>query len=332
MQCGTAVPTRGLSGKALPKGRMALFGGIGAGVGAVIVGTVWLASSRPPHSAATATPAHASHRHRAHETPAPVSRSPESQSALITKTMASVVEVVATTPAGADLGSGFVYDNQGDILTNDHVVSGATSVGVKTETGQIYPATIIGADPSLDVAALHVSRLSLAPLTVNAHYAGALGDNILAFGSPLGLSDTVTTGIISGLNRSFTIHGVHYQNMFQISAPIAPGNSGGPLVLLASGAVVGMDTAGVTSSSGNIGFAIPMSEAYPPALVWAAHPESHPSTLLPSSNPSPSYVSPSPSSQPSPSGYPSPSPSPSPSAPPSPSPSPRYAPSQSPSF
>lgn len=157
---------------------------------------------------------------------------------------------------------------------------------------------------------LHVSGLSLAPLSVNALYVGALGDNILAFASPLGLSSTVTTGIISGLNRHFTIHGVNYQNMLQISSPIAPGNSGGPLVLLSTGKVIGMDTAGDPTSSGNIGFAIPMSRVFTSALQWAAHPESNPVTTLPSSNPSPSNP-PRPSTVPGPSPSPSAAPGPS---------------------
>lgn len=233
--------------------------------------------------------------------------------------MASVVELIVISPSGEDEGSGFVFDKEGDILTNDHVIAGGTSVTVKTANGLEENGTIIGADPSLDVAVVRVPNLNLAPLPVNPQYTGTLGDNVLAFGSPLGLSNTVTTGIISGLGRNFTINGVHYQDMLQISAPIAPGNSGGPLVLASSGQVVGMDTAGVTGSSGNIGFAIPMSRAYSVAQQWAANPESHPSTDLPSPSAPPTA-----NPIPSPSGPPSPSPSPSniPSAPPSqPSPS-----------
>lgn len=212
-----------------------------------------------------------------------ISSSPSSPSetGLIAHTMSSVVEIMATSSKGEDLGSGFVYNNQGDIMTNDHVISGATSVRVQTENGHVYSATIIGANPTLDVAVVNVHGLSLKPLTVNTQYGGVLGDNVLAFGSPLGLNNTVTTGIISGLNRHFTINGVHYQNMFQISAPIAPGNSGGPLVLLSTGAVIGMDTAGSTSSSGNIGFAISMGRVFPLAIQWAAHPQPHPVTLIP---------------------------------------------------
>lgn len=332
MQCGTPVPqvpqltaekARGLQPRWLWAGAAII-------LVAMIGSAAWIVANRTVQASPT-RPQHHTKSRRTHKAKALVAKtsstSPpsESETTLITRTMSSVVEVVVTTSQGSDLGSGFVYNQQGDILTNDHVVSGASLVSVKTERGQVYQATIIGANPSLDVAVLHVSGLSLKPLKINAQYAGALGDNVLAFGSPLGLSSTVTTGIISGLSRQFTIHGVNYQNMLQISAPIAPGNSGGPLVLATTGAVIGMDTAGDPSSSGNIGFAIPMSRVYPSALQWAAHPESNPVTLLPSSNPSPSTPpSPSPSMVPSPSTVPSPSPgpssSPSPSSnPPSPS-------------
>lgn len=295
----------------------------------LIEGAIWLGTRPVKFADRTAPGSHLNQKrsksHTYKQSPTAKSSSSITESSIIASTMASVVEVEATNGSGEDLGSGFVFDQHGDILTNDHVVSGAISVTVKTETGQTYSATIIGADPTLDVAVLRVNGLNLAPLPVDATYQGSLGDNVLAFGSPLGLANTVTTGIISGLDRNFTIHGVNYQSMFQISAPIAPGNSGGPLVLASDGEVVGMDTAGVDTVSGNIGFAIPISRAYPSALIWAAHPEDNPNTLLPSSNPSPS---PSPSQSSGPSSVPSssstaiPSVPPSPSSPPPPSPVP----------
>lgn len=326
MQCGTPVPpvsADSVSTKAHLRNSRWLWYGGGSVLVLMIASAIWVMASNNVHASPTASTHHkksrpvkrpATHKH------ARTSPSHQSETALIARTMHSVVEVVVTTPQHSDLGSGFVFNRHGDILTNDHVVSGATAVSIKTEQGAVYQATIIGADPLLDVAVLHVSGLSLPPLSVNALYVGALGDNILAFGSPLGLSSTVTTGIISGLNRHFTIHGVNYQNMLQISAPIAPGNSGGPLVLLSTGKVIGMDTAGDPTSSGNIGFAIPISRVFTSALQWAAHPESNPVTTLPSSNPSPSSPpSPSPSTVPSPSPSPSTVPSPSPSTAPSPS-------------
>lgn len=201
---------------------------------------------------------------------APTALSAAALPTIIQRDLPAVVSVMAKTAQGEDQGSGFVYDRQGDILTNAHVVEGADQIWVGTSNGRRYPATLIGEDATQDLAALRVPALSaINPLPLADSSQVQLGDRVVAFGSPLGLRNTVTEGTISGLNRSFSIPPAVYRDLLQISAPLAPGNSGGPLVLAATGAVVGIETAGVVNLSGNIGFAIPINQAKGLAAAWA---------------------------------------------------------------
>jgi putative serine protease PepD len=158
-------------------------------------------------------------------------------------------------------GSGFVYDNTGHIITNDHVVANATSISVMFSDGSKYSAKVVGADPSTDLAVIKVNAPSskLHPLTFGDSSKLAVGDGVVAIGSPFGLDETVTTGIVSALNRdisstnNFTISGA-----IQTDAAINHGNSGGPLLNM-SGQVVGVNTQIESDSGGNegVGFAVP---------------------------------------------------------------------------
>jgi putative serine protease PepD len=158
-------------------------------------------------------------------------------------------------------GSGWVYDSTGDIVTNDHVVNGAKSISVQFWNGKTYQATLVGADPSSDIAVVHVSApgSQLVPLPVGDSGNLQVGDGVVAIGSPFGLSETVTSGIVSALHRSiegltnFTI-----PDSIQTDAAINHGNSGGPL-LDTEGNVVGMNSQIRSDSGGNegVGFAIP---------------------------------------------------------------------------
>ncbi|TML53646.1 MAG: trypsin-like serine protease, partial [Actinobacteria bacterium] len=158
-------------------------------------------------------------------------------------------------------GSGFVYDSDGHIITNNHVVSGASSISVTFADGSKYSAKVVGADPSSDLAVLKVDAPSskLHPLTLGDSTKLEVGDGVVAIGSPFGLSETVTSGIVSALNRdisstnNFTISGV-----IQTDAAINHGNSGGPLLNMA-GEVVGITTQIESESGGNdgVGFAVP---------------------------------------------------------------------------
>jgi putative serine protease PepD len=158
-------------------------------------------------------------------------------------------------------GTGFVYDTAGHILTNEHVVSGATSVKVKLHDGSTYTATVVGSDASTDVAVLKVDApaSALHPLSLGDSGAVKVGDGVVAIGNPFGLDDTVTTGIVSALNREITApDNSPIEGAIQTDAAINHGNSGGPLFDL-QGKVIGI-TAQIESDSGGndgVGFAIP---------------------------------------------------------------------------
>jgi putative serine protease PepD len=158
-------------------------------------------------------------------------------------------------------GSGFVYDTSGHIVTNDHVVANATSISVLFSDGTKTGATVVGTDPSSDLAVIKVNVPSskLHPLSLGDSGKLAVGDGVVAIGSPFGLDETVTSGIVSALNRdissanNFTIPGA-----IQTDAAINHGNSGGPLLDM-SGKVVGITTQIESESGGNdgVGFAVP---------------------------------------------------------------------------
>jgi putative serine protease PepD len=160
-------------------------------------------------------------------------------------------------------GSGFVYDSHGNVVTNEHVVDGATSISVHFWNGKTYPAKLVGSDSSTDLAVVHVNAPSslLHPLTLGNSSNVKVGDSVIAIGSPFGLAQTVTSGIVSALHRSmqapnnFTI-----SDSIQTDAPINHGNSGGPLIDM-SGRVIGVNAQIQSDSGGSdgVGFAIPSS-------------------------------------------------------------------------
>jgi S1-C subfamily serine protease len=191
----------------------------------------------------------------------PASSSGLSVSAIYDRVHRGVVTVKVTTPQGEALGSGFVIDGQGHIVTNDHVVDGATSISVEFADGASYDAQLVGADPSTDVAVIKVSAPSseLTPLQLGDSSTIQVGDQVVAIGSPLGLDETVTSGIVSALNRTITSPNQFAINgAIQTDAAINHGNSGGPL-LNQSGQVIGINSQIESDSGGNdgIGFAVP---------------------------------------------------------------------------
>ena len=157
-------------------------------------------------------------------------------------------------------GSGFVYDEQGHVITNQHVVDGAQSVKVTLSNGKTYDATVVGSDPSTDVAVLDVDApaSALEPLELGDSSQVEVGDGVIAIGSPFGLEQTVTSGIVSALHRQITSpNDFAIDNAIQTDAAINHGNSGGPLLDL-SGHVVGV-TSQIESDSGGsdgVGFAV----------------------------------------------------------------------------
>jgi len=178
-----------------------------------------------------------------------------------------VQEKVLTIETREGFGSGFLYNDKGDILTNAHVVLGFDEVTVITTTNNEYRGEVIGISDTTDVAVVRVSDLKgVEPVKISKDKA-EIGDEVLALGSPLGYQNTVTTGIISGIDRDLDVDQFRYENVYQISAPIAPGNSGGPLVNSQTGEVIGINSAGY--NQGSIGFSIPIINILPTVEKWS---------------------------------------------------------------
>ena len=203
-----------------------------------------------------------------------IQRAPDSVAGIAQRVLPSVVSISTRTLTGGGTGSGFIIDSNGYILTNNHVISSAAQTGgsiqVSLSDGTFYPAKVIGRDASYDLAVLKITASGLKALQFGDSDAIAVGDLVIAIGSPLGLTGTVTTGIISAKNRAVTAGESNSESSFinalQTDAAINPGNSGGPLVD-ATGAVIGVNSAiaslGTTSQLGSIGlgFAIPINQA-----------------------------------------------------------------------
>jgi len=193
-------------------------------------------------------------------------------SALVTPT---VVSISVTSPDGSGTGSGSIYKSTSSmsyIITNNHVIESAVTTGtIKVEftNGDQVTATIVGRDPMYDLAVLSIKTGNLPTIAVGDSSKVSVGDPVIAIGSPLGLASTVTSGIISALNRPVTTGDVgsqSYVNAIQTDAAINPGNSGGALVD-AQGRIIGVNSAIATLSSGGtsgsigLGFSIPINEA-----------------------------------------------------------------------
>ena len=156
------------------------------------------------------------------------------------------------------VGSGVIIDKDGQILTNAHVVDGAASLTVTLDSGNKVPARILGLDPVLDIALLRVDSTGALPAArLGDSSAVKVGEEVVAIGNPIGLDQTMTRGIVSGLNR--LLPGVSDEPMIQTDAPINPGNSGGPLVDRCGG-VVGINTL-ISEDAQSIGFAVPINAA-----------------------------------------------------------------------
>ena len=202
-----------------------------------------------------------------------VERAPDSIAALAARVIPAVVSISVNGVTGSGTGSGFFFDSDGFILTNNHVIDAAArggTINVKLSDGKKYPAKLIGRDSSYDLAILKIDVIAAPTLQFGNSDQVQVGDAVIAIGSPLGLSGTVTSGIISSKNRAVTTGSGNGESSFinalQTDAAINPGNSGGPLVD-ATGAVVGVNSAiatlGLTSQAGSIGlgFAIPINQA-----------------------------------------------------------------------
>ncbi len=198
------------------------------------------------------------------------SSAPLSVNQIYKRAYRGVVEVAVTSEssnglgapqAQQGLGSGFVVDRQGHIVTNQHVVDGATSVNVRFWNGATYKGTVLGSDASTDLAVIRVDAPTslLSPISLGDSSAVQVGDGVVAIGSPFGLEETVTSGIISALHRQMTApNNFAINDSIQTDAAINHGNSGGPL-LNTNGEVIGVNAQIQSDSGGSdgVGFSIP---------------------------------------------------------------------------
>ncbi len=249
----------------------AVAGGV---IGAVIgLGLDGQSSKAAPTAAAAAPPpppTAAVARTRTGLTPEQIYRQDAPGVVVITSTQTEEVAPTPFSPAMkqrvAALGSGFVVDGKGDILTNEHVVQGGTAIRVGFSSGASYPATVVGSDPSTDVAVVRVKapQSALRPLSFDDSAATTVGDPVYAIGNPFGLDRTMTAGIVSATGRDIQApNGLTIENTIQTDAPINHGNSGGPL-LDRFGKVVGINAqieGGTVDANVGVGFAIPSDTA-----------------------------------------------------------------------
>jgi putative serine protease PepD len=201
-----------------------------------------------------------------------IERSPDSVAGIAARVLPSVVSIETLTSNGGTTGSGFVIAANGYLLTNNHVVAGAITIKVVLNDGREFAAKVMGRDGSYDLAVLKINATDLKALQFGDSEKVQVGDPVIAIGSPLGLTGTVTQGIISAKNRPVTAgdnaNSTSFISALQTDAAINPGNSGGPLVD-ATGAVIGVNSAiaslgstmGSQSGSIGLGFAIPINQA-----------------------------------------------------------------------
>ncbi|MGQ5260526.1 trypsin-like peptidase domain-containing protein [Micromonospora sp. ZYX-F-536] len=206
------------------------------------------------------------------QAPALAQRKPESLAGVAERVLPSVVTVRVSSLGGTSEGSGFIASADGHVITNDHVVAGGSGkASVIFNDGTSAPATLVGQDPESDIAVIKVSRTGLRPVEFGDSDALAVGDPVLAMGSPLSLANTVTAGIVSALDRTMQAGEpggpVRYYAAIQTDAAVNHGNSGGPLVD-GAGRVVGVNSTikslvAEGQEAGNIGlaFAIPINQA-----------------------------------------------------------------------
>jgi S1-C subfamily serine protease len=190
---------------------------------------------------------------------------PQDLAVLFDRISPSVVRVSVITEGGSGSGSGFVIQEGGLILTNNHVVENAVSVSVTLKDGTELRAEVLGRDPSTDVALLRVATRTLPPVGLGDSDRVRIGEQAIVIGSPFGFDQSLTAGYISALGRKLQSgddYGTEIDNVIQTDAAVNPGNSGGPL-LNTEGEVIGITTAIFSTGGGfqGIGFAVPINTA-----------------------------------------------------------------------
>ena len=216
---------------------------------------------------------------------------------LVSTTQSGIVRIETTTCSASEVGTGFLISPR-LVATVEHVVDGAVNITLKQNGKTAGVGTVIGEDPTRDVALVRTSTPLHGHILKLASRAPRLGETVAALGFPLGLPLTVTQGSVSGLGRTIPINGINRQNLVQTDAPINPGNSGGPLISVDTGAVVGLVDLGTNQANG-IGFAVSAVVAQPLLNAWIAAPQTVPSANCPATTSptttSPTTTSPTPS-------------------------------------
>jgi serine protease Do len=227
---------------------------LGGSLGGGALGASAVISRNQPAALASASPTTAA--------PASSSATAASAASIYQQTVAGAVtittEIARRGAVGQGTGSGIVVDQNGDIVTNAHVVAGAQQLQVTFNDGRTASATVVSVNTNADLAVIRVSvaASSLHPVTLGNSDALQIGDTVYAIGAPFGLTESMTAGIVSGLNRAAS----GLSGLIQTDAPINPGNSGGALVN-AQGQVIGINDSIESPVQGNvgIGFAIPIN-------------------------------------------------------------------------
>ncbi|GGF12808.1 peptidase S1 [Halobacillus andaensis] len=201
---------------------------------------------------------------------------PKEEEGVVTKSTQEIIYesqklVVQIELDNGTIGSGFLYNDKGDVITNAHVVANTEDVQVINVDSKEMSGKVIGSSRSTDIAVVRVPDLEgKDPLAIQESENAPLLTEVLALGSPLGLQNTVTRGEISGLDRNFELDPFTYEDVYQISAPISPGNSGGPLLNAKTGEVIGINSAKLGDES--IGFSIPVLDILPMVKQWSKSP------------------------------------------------------------
>ncbi|MCM3610412.1 S1C family serine protease [Planococcus sp. MERTA32b] len=202
----------------------------------------------------------------------PVKEAPEKEQGAAgdkpkTELIKETQQKVYTVLTGGGMGSGFLYNESGMVVTNAHVVVGYTDVVLRNVDGEEYPGTVVGISDVEDIAMIHVEAFEgEAPLASEMEET-PVGTEVIALGSPKGLENTASIGYLTGVDRDFSSD-YQYEDIYQIDAQIAPGSSGGPLIDAASGRVIGINSLGYTDDNA-FGFSIPLYSVVDTLDEWA---------------------------------------------------------------
>lgn len=192
----------------------------------------------------------------------------------LTEIIADAQQNVYTIYNSFSQGSGFLYNKDGIVVTNAHVVEGSTEVTVKTISGTEHHGLVIGYSNEIDVAVIKVNDfIGRTPPKIAYDQPSLIGEEVIALGSPLGLENTASMGYVTGVNRDFVIDNFTYSNLYQISAPISPGSSGGPLLSQNTEEIIAINSAKDTRDN-SIGFSIPIYTVHDLIESWIMSPMS----------------------------------------------------------